>query len=108
MSEQCSIIIVDDNEMLLDMLQKGLSLEGYTCTTVTNAALALELLDKRSFDIMIADIVLPDMNGLKLAQKAKTLRPEMAILIMTGFVEDFSYDKAIEAGASDFIKNRLH
>ena len=104
MSEQCSIIIVDDDEILLEMLQKGLSLEESSCATVTSAALALELLNKRSFDIMIADVVLPDMNGFELAQRSKVLRPEMAILIMTGFVEDFSYDKAIEVGASDFIK----
>jgi len=53
---------------------------------------------------MITDIVLPEMNGLELTKKAKNLKPQMAIIIATGYIDVFSYDEAIEAGASDFLK----
>jgi len=44
------------------------------------------------------------MNGLELTKKVKRLKPKMEIIIMTGLIDDFSYDTAIDAGASDFIK----
>jgi diguanylate cyclase (GGDEF)-like protein len=65
---------------------------------------ALELVGTESFDIMITDIVLPEMNGLELTKKAKKVKPRMAIIIATGYIDAFSYDEAIEAGASDFLK----
>lgn len=102
--KQERILVVDDDEALLEILQKGLSLHGYSCEATKRAASALELIEKDSFDIMIADIIMPDMNGLELTKRVKRIRPEMIIVVITGHIEDFPYDRAIEAGASDFIK----
>jgi len=102
--KQERILVVDDDEALLEILQKGLSLHGYSCEATKRAASALELIEKDSFDIMIADIIMPDMNGLELTERVKRIRPEMIIVVITGHIEDFPYDRAIEAGASDFIK----
>ncbi len=99
-----SVLMVDDEMELLDMLNDGLSLRGYHCETAINATSALELLNERLFDLMISDIDLPDMNGFELTKSAKRLRPNMAVIIMTGFIENFSYDEAIQTGATDFIK----
>jgi len=44
------------------------------------------------------------MDGLELTQKVKNIRPKMNIIVITGYVDDFPFDKVIEAGASDFIK----
>lgn len=104
MKENCSLIVVDDDEILLDMLKNGLSLQGYHVTAVKRGVEALEIIKKNFFDLMIVDVRLKDMNGLDLVKKVKILTPNIAIIVMTGFVEDFSYDKAIESGASDFIK----
>ncbi len=102
--KQERILVVDDDEALVEILQKGLSLHGYSCEATKRAASALELIEKDSFDIMIADIIMPDMNGLELTKRVKRIRPEMIIVVITGHIEDFPYDRAIEAGASDFIK----
>ncbi|MEW6001582.1 MAG: GGDEF domain-containing response regulator [Nitrospirota bacterium] len=104
MDEKSSVIVVDDDLNLLDILKNALSLEGYKCEVATSAASAIELIDKTPFDIMITDIVMSDMDGLELTEKAKRIRPNMAVIVTTGFIDDFSYDRAIEAGASDFIK----
>lgn len=104
MNEKSSVIIVDDNVSLLDIFKNGLSSKGYLCKTVTNAASALELISKTSFDILLTDVAMPDMNGFELTEKVKRIRPNIAVIIMTGFIDDFSYDMAIEAGATDFIK----
>lgn len=102
--KQERILVVDDDEALVEILQKGLSLHGYSCEATKRAASALELIEKDSFDIMIADIIMPDMNGLELTKRVKRIRPEMIIVVITGHIEDFPYDRAIEAGAADFIK----
>jgi diguanylate cyclase (GGDEF)-like protein len=107
-SKRGSILVVDDDMLILDSLNKGLSLIGYHCSTAVSAAKALEQLQKEAFDIMIIDIVLPDMRGLELTAKVKKIKSDMAIIIMTGIIDEFSYEDAIEAGASDFIKKPFH
>ncbi len=104
MNEKSSVIIVDDNVNLLDIFKNGLSSKGYLCKTVTNAASALELISKTSFDILLTDVAMPDMNGFELTEKVKRIRPNIAVIIMTGFIDNFSYNMAIEARATDFIK----
>ncbi len=99
-----TIIIVDDDEILLNMLRDMLTMDGYRCETASSAEAALELVTKHTFNIMLTDITLPGMKGFELAERAKKIRPSMILIIMTGFIDDFSYDSAIEAGASDFIK----
>jgi two-component system, cell cycle response regulator len=102
--KKSSLIIVDDDPVFLTMLENGLSLGGYRCEMATSALNALERIQHTQFDILLTDIAMPGMQGFDLAIQAKHLRPDIAIIIMTGYIDDFSYDKAIEAGASDFIK----
>ncbi|MFA6054187.1 MAG: GGDEF domain-containing response regulator [Thermodesulfovibrionales bacterium] len=103
-SKQECILLVDDDTLLVDTLNEGLSLSGYQCKAATSASMALELLSKNLFDTMIIDIVLPDISGFELTTKAKKIKPDMTIIIMTGHIDEFSYEDAIESGASDFIK----
>jgi len=104
MDKKNSVIIVDDDERLLEVFKTALSLEGYQCETASSAESALELINKMSFDIMLTDIRMPSIEGFELTQKAKKIRPDMAVIIMTAYIEEFSFNNAIEAGASDFIK----
>jgi len=99
-----SVIVVDDDQDILDMLRTYFSDEGHACQAVSNAKEALALIEQGSFDLILTDIVLPEMNGLELCEKVKALNPGAQIIVMTGFGANFSYDKAIESGASDFIK----
>ena len=98
------ILVVDDDMLILDTLEKGLSLSGYRCKVAMNPTQALELLSKNVFDVMVADILLPEMSGFELTTKVKKIRPDTTIIIMTGLIDEFSYDDAMDAGASDFIK----
>jgi len=104
MDDRSYILIVDDDETLLSMLKETFSIGEYQCETATSAESALELISKTPFGIMLTDISLPGMGGFELTMQAKKMRPGMAVIIMTGYIDDFSYDGAIEAGASDFIK----
>jgi diguanylate cyclase (GGDEF)-like protein len=103
MKKKDAVLIVDDEPRLLDTITKGLSDEGYRCEIALDGEKALSLLNEFAFDFLITDVVLPGMDGFVLAQKAKNSNPDMLVIIMTGFVKDFSYDIAVRAGASDFI-----
>jgi two-component system cell cycle response regulator len=104
MNERNSILIVDDDISLLGIFKTALLAEGYRCETAATVERALELINKIPFDVMITDIKMPGLTGFELTEKAKKIRPDMSVIIMTAYIEEFSYDNAIEAGASDFIK----
>lgn len=97
-------VVVDDDEALLDVLKRFLAMQGHDCDVFSSAEVALEHLAEKSCDILIADIVMPGMKGLQLTKEVKKSWPDTNVIVMTGFIDDFSYDQAIEAGASDFIK----
>ena len=104
MDTRNSILIVDDDEKLLDIFKTALLLEGYRCETAASVEYAFELINKIPFDILITDIKMPKVTGFELTEKAKKIRPDMAVIIMTAYIEEFAYNGAIEVGASDFIK----
>jgi DNA-binding NtrC family response regulator len=90
--------------MLLDVLSKGLSMEGYNCETTLSAFFALELIEEDPFELLITDIEMSEMNGLELLKRAKELRPSMKVIVMTGLIDNSWWNEAKKAGASDFIK----
>lgn len=104
MNPKTFVMIVDDDVSILDILRQSLSLEGYTCEAYTRGEDALEALERMPAEVLLTDIVMPGMRGLELVSRAKRLHPAMTAIVMTGFVEEFSYDEAIRSGAADFIK----
>lgn len=104
MNPKTFIMIVDDDVAILDILRQSLTMEGYTCEAFTRGEDALEALERMSFELMLTDIVMPGMRGLELVSKAKRLQPALTAIVMTGLIEEFSYDEAIRFGAADFIK----
>lgn len=104
MEKKPRFVIVDDDDTLLDVMQRFLATQGHECEVFSTAETALAHLSDKSCDILITDIVLPGMKGLQFTKQVKLSWPNMNVILMTGFINDFSYDQAIEAGASDFIK----
>jgi len=97
-------LIVDDENLILTMVGEFLRCMGYLSSTATSAENALELLANAPFSLMITDMRMGGMDGLELTKLAKRSYPDMPIIVMTGYIDDHSYDEAIEAGASDFLK----
>jgi two-component system cell cycle response regulator len=104
MEKKPCFIVVDDDESLLDILKRYLALQGHDCEVFACAEAALNHLSEKSCDILITDIVMEGMKGLQLTKQVKRSWPNTNVIVMTGFIDDHSYDQAIEAGASDFIK----
>lgn len=97
------ILVVDDDEGICNVLQTGIQMAGYQCIVSQSPTTALGLLERFSVDVVVADIKMPEMSGIELAQIVKR-KYTSDVIIMTGFVEDFNYEDIVEQGASDFLQ----
>jgi putative two-component system response regulator len=97
------ILIVDDEEMICDMLSRRLTQEGYSCVTAHSGREALTHFYKDAFSLIISDIKMPEMNGIELLKKVKTMHPKMIVIIVTAYPEIDMAVEAMRVGAYDFI-----
>jgi len=102
-NEPQTILVVDDDESIRRMLKTGIQMSGFQCYVAEGGSSALKVLDQHSVAVVVADIKMPDMNGLELGRIIKS-RYEADLIIMTGYVEDFNYEDIVQQGASDFIQ----
>ena len=103
------ILVVEDDELIRDMIQQNVEGAGYECTIAESGVDALKILDEgnKNVDVIITDIRMPGLNGIELTMKVKD-KHDSDIIVMTGFAEDFTYEKVIESGASDFFQKPIH
>ena len=97
------ILIVEDEPALGEILQNGLSLNGYSVHLAESAEKALKLFNQRAFDLVIADIRLPDMDGLQLLDHIKSRSISPPVILMTGFGSVQSAVEAMKKGAYDYL-----
>ncbi len=79
------ILVTDDEDSVRDFVERALNYAGYAVTTAHNGAEALEHLQKQKFDLLLTDIVMPELDGIALALKASKDYPDMKILMMSGY-----------------------
>ncbi len=99
-----NILIVDEDPVVRQMVTKAVNSPYHRFKTAENGKDALDLIKKIDFDIVIADINSPILNGLDLMSETQKLKPETVFMILTGYSRDYSYDRVIGAGTKDFIK----
>jgi response regulator RpfG family c-di-GMP phosphodiesterase len=97
------ILVVDDDESICGVLQAGIRMAGYQCSVANSPAVALDVLSNYPVDVVVADIKMPEMSGIELAQIIKR-EYTSDVIIMTGFIEDFNYEDIVQQGASDFLQ----
>jgi len=96
------ILIVEDNDLIALAMHEFISECGYRVTTLISAEQAIELMKYENVQLVITDIMLPGMDGLRLTEMVKK-KYDANVIVMTGYSGDYSYEDAIEKGASDFI-----
>lgn len=98
------VLIVDDNKDVVEMVERVLSSKGHKVEGVQSGREALKKMESNKFDAVILDIVMPEMDGITLLKKILERYPEMPVMVMTGFTEEYSSEIAIFHGAREFIK----
>ena len=101
------ILTVDDDPSILKALKLGLGSEHVVVDTVENGAGAIALGSLKQYDVLIADLCLPDMNGLALIEEIKCRSPEIVSIVITGNPVDESLMKAICDQASGYLEKPL-
>ncbi|MCF6248597.1 MAG: diguanylate cyclase [Desulfobacula sp.] len=97
-----SILIVDDDTAIKESVEEYLKLLNYTVKSALSADKALEILEGFNADVVLTDIMMQGMDGLELTRKIKKSY-DTDVMVMTGYSADYSYEEAVQAGASDFI-----
>jgi two-component system chemotaxis response regulator CheY len=98
------IIIVDDNDLIRTLLRGILRAED--CEIIgeaRNGTLALELIEKSKPDIVLLDVLMPEMDGLEALQNIKQQYPEIIVVMITGSPSKDNVQESIQGGASGFI-----
>jgi len=106
-SPQPSILIVDDDAAICNLLSIKLKEEGFTCKTCVRGEDALDLLSQGSFDAVISDLNMPGVTGFDMLEATRQLLPHAAFLMATG-VSDLAVGiAAMKKGATDYIVKPL-
>lgn len=79
------ILLAEDDAVMREYLTRALERSGYSVSAVDRGTAALPLLEQESFDLLLTDIVMPEMDGIELAQKASELVPNLRVMFITGF-----------------------
>jgi PAS domain S-box-containing protein len=103
------VLFVDDEESLISMGKQLLVSLGYTVTSRINSLEAFELFKSRphAFDLVITDLTMPNMTGDELASKIMAIRPEIPVILCTGFSTRITEEKAKNMGIKAFIMKPL-
>ena len=103
MNKKISILIVDDEESVRESLFSWFSEDGYSVESAENAKIALLKIESGDFDIILADIKMPGMDGLEMLRRIKSLKNDSIVIVMTAFATVDTAVQALKDGAFDYI-----
>ncbi len=99
------ILLADDEELILQFSKEMLAMAGYRVTIATNGLEALTLFQENpnAFDLVLTDMTMPKMSGMELTRQCLTLRPELPVILYTGYNDQVSRECAVSAGIRAYL-----
>ena len=99
-----TILLAEDDTSMREYLVRALERTGYAVVAVDSGVAALHVLAGASFDLLLTDIVMPEMDGIELAHRAAISHPEMRVMFITGFAAVTLESGVLPAGAKVLSK----
>jgi DNA-binding NtrC family response regulator len=97
------ILVIDDETGIVELCQRVLSQEGHAVSTAFSGEEGLEILSKESFDLVLSDLRMPGIDGIKLLKKIKENSPGTEVIIITGQATIETAVESLKGGAYDYI-----
>jgi two-component system response regulator HydG len=101
------ILVVDDEPDACELIRHLLEKEGYTVSTETTARSALERVVSQTYELVLTDVTMPEMDGIALCQKITGVRPGLPIVLLTGRADMDTVTRALRVGVRDFLTKPL-
>src|SRR3972149_3692662 len=98
------ILAVDDEAIILDSFRKILVVAGYSIDTVEKGQEALGLILKHDYDFVFTDLKMPEMDGLEVTKAVKHLRPDIDVIVITGYASIETAVETMKYGAMDYVQ----
>ncbi|MDY6843250.1 MAG: response regulator [Thermodesulfobacteriota bacterium] len=98
------VLAIDDEQIILDSVLKILTVEDYEVDVTLNSTQGLDWGLKRDYDIVLTDIRMPGIDGMKILRDIKRLKPSLPVLIITGYASVKSAVQAMKLGAMDYLE----
>lgn len=103
MSVKHSILVVEDEKAIGEVLKLNLELDGFEVIYLENGKDAVSFVYDQDIDLIIMDVMLPEMNGIEASQKIKKIRPDLPIIILSALDQSIDRIKGLKAGADDYV-----
>jgi DNA-binding NtrC family response regulator len=101
--KKSKILLVDDEDSILMSMKKDFEHEGYEVMTASCAEEALNINKSQEFDVIVTDLCMPGMDGIKLLAEIKKITPDVGSIILTGYGDMISAIEALRLGADDYL-----
>src|ERR1700694_18619 len=101
--EQLRVLIIDDEPFHAEAVAESLHRVGYECVIATSGSAGARKLEEESFDVILTDLKMEDMDGLTLLRKAKEALPDAEVVLITGHGDGKTAVEAIKQGASNYL-----
>jgi len=102
-SSRQRVLVVDDEASIRDLLSKTLALAEYDVDTAPDGTTALDRMRAFNYDLLIADLKMPGMDGLTLIRQAKRIKSDLPVIIITGFSTESSAIEAVNLGVAGYL-----
>ncbi|MDX9973815.1 MAG: response regulator [FCB group bacterium] len=103
MIRDLKILLVDDDPEILELLSTFLSAKGFDVMACGSGEAGLELLQHKSFDLILSDIEMAGMNGFEFLRQVRSAHDGIGIILMTAYDEQYPMSEALRAGADGYI-----
>ena len=98
-----NILVVDDEEAIREVVSTMLESKGYHCTAVSNGRAAQDIVKRTTPDLVLSDMIMPEMDGIKLLDWLRNHDPEVPVIMVTAIHDISTALEAIRRGAYDYI-----